>query len=270
MSITVNDVVRPFRWLTHSPMGAAALVGLTTWGGSKLLYPQLKKAIKHITTPPGQQPEPEIPDEYKTPEELAQAKKDERNIPLILGGLGLAGTLALSYSNAKGLPFGGLFSSWDDERRYNPPGDSNGYGLFEPIRKLFTKNESDMSWDINDQTPMDFGKLIPVRMATDIIMNDPYTEIYHKGNALSVINDASRNGQDTKMTAGSLFDSALNRVQKNLTAQGVANAALRGTIGYGVAKAFTSAIGAVTDMPKGMQDAIVSAGMVTNIIQGLY
>ena len=269
MSITVNDVVKPLRWLTQNPAGAAVLVGLTTWGGSKLFYPQLKKAINHITTLPGRKANPEIPDAYKTPEELEQDRKDERNIPLILGGLGLAGTLALSYSNAKGLPFGGLFSSWDDPRRYNAPDNDTGLET-QNTGSGITKKEYDMSWDINDQTTMDFGKLIPVRMATDIIMNDPYTEIYHKGNALSVINDASRNGQDNKMTAGSLFDSALNKVQKNLTVQGVSNAALRGTIGYGVAKAFTNAIGTITDMPKGIQDAIVSAGMVTNIIQGLY
>ena len=264
-NIEVSRIANLLQSVVPNPAAAAGIAGITLWGGSKLFYPQLKKAIKQLTTPPGQTPEPEIPDELKTPEQLEQEAKDERNIPIILGGLGIAGTLASQWSGAKGLPMGGLFSDWNDPKRYNPPKNPR-----RSLTSMFKGASANFSWDINDQSTLDFGKIIPVRYAQDMVMNDPYTEIYHKGNALDIINNASRDGQDNKISAGSLFDSALNKVQKNLTAQGVVNAALRGTIGYGIAKAFTNTVATVTDMPKGLQDAIVSAGMITNIIQGLY
>jgi hypothetical protein len=36
-----------------------------------------------------------------------------------------------------------------------------------------------------------------------------------------------------------------------------------------MAKAFTGAMGSLIDMPKAVRDGIVTAGMITNIIQGL-
>ena len=111
--------------------------------------------------------------------------------------------------------------------------------------------------------------MIPVRMAKDIIMNDPASEIYQKGNALDIINNASSNNDNGRMSAGNLFDSALNKVQRNLTLSGVAEAGVRSLIGYGMAKAFTNTMCHLVDMPKPVRDGIVSAGMITNVIQGL-
>jgi hypothetical protein len=106
-------------------------------------------------------------------------------------------------------------------------------------------------------------------MTKDIVMNDPSSEIYQKGNALDIINTASHNNDDGKISAGSLFDSALNKVQRNLTLSGVAEAGVRSLIGYGMAKAFTNTMCHLVDMPKPVRDGIVSAGMITNVIQGL-
>lgn len=286
MAVTIHDTVKPLKAITRNPVGASLLVAGTTWGASKLMYPLIKRSLEHLTTQvrgnqvmydaqgnPVMMPEPP-----KTKEQLRKERKDETTIPWVLAGMAGALTLAGSYTPAQGMTLGGLFSSWDDPRRKNAPylfswlnprspNDLPGIEKGGSVRK----QASDLfNWDIPDQTVMDFSRLIPVRDAQNIIMNDPYTEIYHKGNALDIINTAARGGQDSKITAGSLFDSALNKVQKNLTVQGVTNAALRGAIGYGVSKAFTNTIGDLVGMPKGMKDAIVSAGMITNVIQGLY
>ena len=278
MAVTINDVVEPLRKITVNPVGAAALTAGSVWGLSKLTYPLLKRSIKHITnqiksrnTAYDEQGNPvEVPEEFKTPEQRKEEIKDETMIPYILGGLAGAFVLAGNYAPLKGKAVGGLFTRWDDPVRQEPA-DPNHWMIRMFKESSMNKRASDgFSWDIPDQTIMDFGKIIPVKAATDIIMNDPYTEIFHKGNALSIINDASHGGIDSRITSGSLFDSALNKVQKNLTAQGITNAALRSVIGYGVSKAFTNTIGDLVGMPKGTRDAIVSAGMITNVIQGMY
>lgn len=284
MAVTINDVVEPFRNITRNPFGAALLTTGAVWGTSKLMYPALKRSIEHLTKQvqgrnvmyDAQGNPIAMPEPPKTKEQLRQERKDEARIPWLLGGIAGALVLAGSMRPIKGDALGGIFTRWDDPIRLAPPDPDHwimkGKNMLESLNKKgSTKKASDtFSWDIPDQTTMDFGRIIPVKAATDIIMNDPYTEIYHKGNALAIINDASRGGQDNKMTAGSLFDSALNKVQRNLTVQGVTNAALRSVIGYGVSKAFTNTIGNLVGMPKGMRDGIVSAGMITNVIQGLY
>lgn len=259
-----ETLIQAWKKATSNPAIAAGLLGLSTYGAAKLATPLIENAYKHISrkmntkTVIGPDGKPHLVQEE--PEELSE--RDKLSIPYVLGIGATGATLASSWRNNQGLPFGGLFTSWDDPRRANPP---------KPKAKQASVKQAtyNFSWDMNDQTEVDFGKLIPVRMAQSMVINDPYTEVYHKGNALDIINNAS-NGNDNKITAGSLFDSALNKVQKNLTAQGITNAVIRGAIGYGMAKAFTNTVSSFVDMPKGVQRAIVDAGMITNVIQGLY
>ena len=256
--------------LVPNPAIAALLAGGAVWGGSKLAYPLISGAAKHVAKTMGMG-DPESQQDIET---NFNSSKYKTGLPIILGGIGATGVLATSYNPSPALEWGGLFDSWDDPRR-SISKERITRAYTQGIKTGHNKNGSykkaseDFSWDINDQSYLDFGKILPVRMTKDFILNDPNAEIYQKGNALDIINRASGNNDNGKMSAGSLFDSALNKVQQNLTLSGVAEAGVRAVIGYGMAKAFTSTMCNLVDMPKHLRDGIVSAGMITNVIQGL-
>lgn len=247
MSATVHDYIYPLKRILPNPMIAALATGGLIYGTSRLAYPLVSGAARHLGRRFGMG-EDEV---YELQDEMDTAENKKR-IPMLLGAMTTAAMLASTYDGTSKVPYGGLLSGWDDPRR----------GMYKDA-------SFGMLSQLNDQTPMDFGKLLPIRMTKDIVMNDPKAELFQKGNALDIINRASGFRNNGTMTAGALFDSALNKVQQNLTLGGVTNAAVRGVIGYGMAKAFTGAMGSLVDMPKSVRDGIVTAGMITNIIQGL-
>lgn len=259
----VHEFTDSLRNIVRTPAAAALLTGGALYGVSRLAYPWVAGAIQHTSSVLGM-------GDRQSQEELAyelNTNKSRHKIPLILAALGSGLVAASSYNPSPALKWGGLFDRWDDPRRAIST---------EGIKRAFGQghnkaaSSSMFSWDMtNDQTDLDFGKLIPIKMANDVVFNDPNTEIYQKGNALDIINKAAQGSHNGKMTAGSLFDSALNKVQNNLTMGGVTNAAVRATIGYGMAKAFTNTMCSLVDMPKPLRDGIVTLGMVSNVIQGL-
>ena len=244
---TIHDYINPIKKLLPNPLIAALATGGLVYGMSRLTYPLVTEAAQFAGGRLGMSEE----DLSDLPAEL-NSEKNKKRIPALLAALTTAGMLASSYDGTSKVPYGGWFSDWDDPRRTMHKDASFGQLSMLP-----------------DQTPLDFGKMLPIRMTKDIVMNDPNANIYHKGNALSIINNAAGTSNTGSITAGQLFDSTLNKVQQNLTLGGVTNAAIRGVIGYGMAKAFTGAVGSLIDMPKSVRDGIVSAGMITNIIQGL-
>ena len=270
---SVSEYLKPLKKLAPNPLLAALWTGGLVYGASKLSYPFISGAAKHTAAQLGMG-DPESQHDIET---NFNNSKYKTWVPIILGGLGAAGVLASSYNPSPALSYGGLFDSWDDPRRaVSKEGIAEARRRAARLKNSSKTEESDrlmknasFSWDINDQTSLDFGKMLPVRMTKDIIMNDPDSEIYQKGNALDIINNASGYNDNGRMSAGSLFDSALNKVQQNLTLSGLAEAGTRAIIGYGVAKAFTNTMCNLIDMPKPLRDGIVSAGMITNVIQGL-
>lgn len=275
---TVSEYLKPLKRLAPNPLLAALWTGGLVYGASKLSYPFIAGAVKHTAAQLGMG-DPESQHDIET---NFNSSKYKTWVPIAIGGLGAAGVLASSYNPSPALSYGGLFDSWDDPRRSVSKerirndreraarlDRLDGYSRVEERDRLMKTASDHFSWDINDQTSLDFGKMLPVRMTKDFIMNDPNAEIYQKGNALDIINNASHNNDNGKMSAGSLFDSALNKVQQNLTLSGVTEAGTRAIIGYGMAKAFTNTICNLVDMPKPLRDGIVSAGMITNVIQGL-
>lgn len=252
---SVSRYLEPIQKFIPNPATAALATGALLYGGTKLAYPWMSGAVRHVALKTG----------ITSPEELAEIEQNMQKpstrtwLPAIVAALGAGGVLASTYRSSDHLPLGGWFIHWDDPRRSLPSKTGST-----------TKAASDLfNWDIADQTSLDFHKMIPVRMAQDMVLNDPNTEVYQKGNALDIINTAAGGKNTGKMSAGSLFDSALNKVQRNLTLGGITDSAVRGVLGYGTAKAFTNAVSSMVDMPKGVRDGIVSLGMLTNIIQGL-
>lgn len=243
----LHTYLDPIKRIIPNPLVAALATGGLVYGASRLAYPLVSGALQHAGSRLGMsnQDVEELPYELERPD-------NKKRIPAILAALSTAAILASNYDGTSKVPYGGLLSKWNDPRRDLMKEASFG-GLA----------------DINDQTEIDFGKLLPIRMTKDIVMNDPGSDIFHKGNALDIINKASGYQDNGSINAGQLFDSALNKVQQNLTLGGVTNAAVRGVIGYGMAKAFTGAVGSLIDMPKSLRDDIVTSGMITNIIQGL-
>ena len=243
----IHTYIDPIKRILPNPLIAALATGGIVYGASRLAYPLVSGAFKHMGSRFGMDPTgiDELSYELDTPE-------NKKKIPAVLAALSTAAILASSYDGTSKVKYGGLLSRWDD-----------------PNRGIAKDASFGMMSQLHDQTELDFGKLLPVRTTKDIIMNDPNAEIYHKGNALDIVNKASGFKDNGMMTAGALFDSTLNKVQQNLTLGGVTNAAVRGVIGYGMAKAFTGAVGSLIDMPKSVRDGIVTAGMITNIIQGL-
>ena len=275
---SVSEYLKPLKKLAPNPLLTALWAGGLVYGASKLSYPLISGAAKHTAAQLGMG-DPESQHDIET---NFNSSKYKTWVPIVLGSLGAAGVLASSYNPSPALSYGGLFDSWGDPRRsVSKEGITEARKRAARLARLenssrieerdrLMKTASDyFSWDINDQTSLDFGKMLPVRMTKDIIMNDPDSEIYQKGNALDIINNASGYNDNGRMSAGSLFDSALNKVQQNLTLSGLAEAGTRAIIGYGVAKAFTNTMCNLIDMPKPLRDGIVSAGMITNVIQGL-
>lgn len=276
---SVSDYTKGFQRVVPNPALAALLAGGLLYGGSSLAYPWMKGALKHVASQLGMSD----PESQADLEQNLSSDKYKKWLPVILGATGAAAVLGSSYNGSPALKWGGWFNSWSDPRRSvsskgiaeATDSENRLHGLdagnmYVNTEDKLGKTASDLfSWDINDQTNLDFGKLLPVRMSKDIILNDPHTELYQKGNALDIINNASGGSDTGRVSAGSLFDSALNKVQQNLTLSGITEAGIRALIGYGAAKAFTSTMCNLIDMPKPLRDGIVSAGMITNVIQGL-
>lgn len=253
---TIAEYIDPLKKLTMNPLFAGLLTGGVVAAGSRLAYPLASGALSRVYSHMG-----------TSPAETAELDRELNGynskwktwLPLALGGMTTAAFLASAYNPSTGLK--SLVLPWGN--RSLPAVPKKSSTVFIP-----DKTASDyFDWNINDQSYLDFGKIIPVRTAKDIVLNDPNSEVYHKGNALSIINNAAA-GKPT-VSAGDLFDSALNTVQRNLTLEGVTGAAVRGVIGYGMAKAFTNTIGSMMDMPKAIRNAIVDTGMISSVITGL-
>ena len=255
-SSTLSSIPTIFKGVTYSPLGAALALGGAAWGASRLAYPLLSRLGKAMVsnTSAGQ----DVSDEELEEELNGENSLFKKWAPLAIGGLTTAAFLAGQYNPKLG--FG------ENLKKYVLPWNKRASYVQVPMRKEATEM---FNWDINDQTYLDFGKLIPIRTANEIILNDPHTEVYQKGNALSVIQDASGGRNVGSVSAGAVFDSALNNIQNNLTVAGVANAAVKGIVGYGIAKAFTNTIGNMVGMPQDLRNAIVNTGMVSGIIKGM-
>ena len=243
----IHTYIDPIKRILPNPLIASLATGGLIYGTSRLAYPLVSGAMSHMGSRFGMDSTSigELTEELDSPD-------SKKKIPLVLAALSTAAMLASNYDGTSKVKYGGLLSSWDD-----------------PNRGISKDASFGIMSQLHDQTDINFGKLLPVRTTKDIIMNDPNAAIYQKGNALDIINKASGFKNNGTMTAGALFDSTLNKVQQNLTLGGITNAAVRGVIGYGMAKAFTGAVGSLIDMPKSVRDGIVTSGMITNIIQGL-
>ena len=235
--------------ITGSPLGAAALTGAALWGGSRLLYPTITGAIGAYARKAGIASAAGDDQMQEFEQEMADKKSPYYKwIPIGLGALGAAGVLgATADTRSIGNFFRGM-TTWD----------------------RFPKQASvSYNWNTNDQRSVPFEKMIPVRSTKQMVLSDPYLQVYQKGDIVSVINDATKPA-DTGVRLGKIFDSALNRIEDDLSLRGLTNAVTRSVAGYGMAKVLTGAIGNMMELSPSTREKVQDAGMFANVIGGIF
>lgn len=132
----------------------------------------------------------------------------------------------------------------------------------------FDKHASLFSNSYNQAVDM-FGN-IPVSKAQQLFTKDPWLtkyDPYTKHLATSIVG-AAGGGQPTA-TMGSVFDSAVDKLDKKYAINGLGKAALRTGVAYAGAKMFTNALGTMIGLPPNVQKSLVSAGTWAGAISSI-
>lgn len=113
-------------------------------------------------------------------------------------------------------------------------------------------------------------QLLNTQATMDLFRSDPVLSTYDpyaKNFGTSIIASASNGARNTSL--GSIFDSAVDKLQGRMTLSGMSNTALNAATSYATASLFTNAVGTMMGLPKGTRDNIISAGTWAGTISSI-
>lgn len=285
----VSRALQAYQKAVPSPLLHAALLGAGAYGLTRLGWKPIVETTRSLARVPGRALAGMSDQDWDAAmDELGSDPSFGRWIPAAIGALAAGGTLAAHYRPNK--QYGGLLS-WNANTKYyqNPaerflaPDTSN---QFTPLSaredhwvKLLRKTGSldktaDSPYLYGNYVPTtDFSKALNAVSAVDLFVNDPYlqNQNYVRNLGTSIITNAAQREGTSRPTLGSVFDSAVDKIDKKLSFEGLASVGVKSLVANSAARLFTSALGAMTDLdPKARQniiDAGTWAGAITAILE---
>ena len=285
----ISRALQAYQKAVPSPLLHAALLGAGAYGLTRLGWRPIVETTRSLARIPGRALGGMSDGEWdEAMDELSADPSLSRWIPAAIGALAAGGTLAAHYRPNK--QYGGLLS-WNANTKYykNPadrflaPDTSNQFTQptkmenvwLDSLRKTSSlSKEADSPYLYGNYVPTtDFAKALNASSAVDLFVNDPYlqNQDYVRNLGTAIVTNAAMREGTSRPTLGGVFDSAVDKIDKKLSFEGLASVGVKSLIANSAARLFTGALGAMTDLdPKARQniiDAGTWAGAITAILE---
>lgn len=285
----ISRALQAYQKAVPSPLLHAALLGAGAYGLTRLGWRPIVETTRSLARIPGRSLGGMSDREWdEAMDELGADPSLSRWIPVAIGALAAGGTLAAHYRPNK--QYGGLLS-WNANTKYykNPadrflaPDTSNQFTQpmkmenvwLDSLRKTSSlSKEADSPYLYGNYVPTtDFAKALNASSAVDLFVNDPYlqNQDYVRNLGTSIVTNAAMREGTSRPTLGSVFDSAVDKIDKKLSFEGLASVGVKSLIANSAARLFTSALGAMTDLDPDARQNIIDtgtwAGAITAILE---
>lgn len=254
LDVTADGAMRTLKGLTVNPLLASMMVGGGLWGASKMAHPLISGYVSRLYRRiPGVTEK-----DARELEESMVSPEVAKWLPIGIGALGGAATLGSTMDFRRGgTPYFGALS-WD-----RTPTAPSGSGL--------RKTSSAMAdWKINDQSMVDFQRLVPVAETKNMILNDPTIAPWQAGELVTMVNQTALRERSPQISLGGFFDTARDKLDEFLTLKGVGSATVRGIVGYGMGKVLTKAVGTMMELDPSTRTKVQDMGLFGNVITGIF
>lgn len=242
-------------WTSHEPLTSPLLtatgLGLGVYGLATTTQPLVRGAL-HATAKALRRPfERKL---GRPPEQENDEMEDDDIEPVgkkpaaILGGLASLAALYHFYDPRDGL---GSLLHWHKTAGLDLDGQSGMPGGYV----------QDLDW----KKPISLYEAAPLFGADSHLKDDPYT----RRMGISILSSAAQREGSAYPTTGSIYDSAVQKLNSKLTVGGVIQTGVRTVVANGLARLFTGALGTMVDLDKDTRDDLVSAGTWAGAISSI-
>lgn len=117
---------------------------------------------------------------------------------------------------------------------------------------------------------MDMARMLDTRRTSQLFTQDPWlarNNPYAANMGNAIVNAAANGNRTTSL--GSIYNTAVDKIDTKLGFQGVGSAAARAAMSYATASLLTGALGLVTTLPDQVKDNLVSAGTWAGTISSI-
>lgn len=264
MSNTISRILEKYRDKGPGPLSTALLLGGAAYGTSRLAWPTVVETLRSVGRPVGRGiygGGSEGDAEWNEAMDKMRSNPVYRHwIPAAIGLVAAGGASVL---------FGGRgLGSWGT----TPTARESSTYVKSPVDFKKAASSGILPGD-GYITSLDWDKSLNLGLARDMfspsvtgLENENYAR--HMGTA--IVSDAALRQHTRRPTLGSIFDSAVDKLDKKLSFGGLANVAVRSAIANSAARLFTNALGSVSDLSPAVRQNIIDtgtwAGAITSIL----
>lgn len=261
----ISRAFEGYKKVVPNPLTSSLLLGAGAWGLSRLAWNPIVETVRSLARVPGKALGGMTDDEWdEAMDELKNNKSYGRWIPAAIGGLAAGGHILASYTPYE--QHGGLLK-WNA----TPSG-------YQDIKQKYIHKKGSFGGDsyssYNGYIPeLDFAKPVNARHAQALFTNDPYlqNDQYVKNMGTAIVANAAQQAGTNNPTLGGIFDSAVSKIDKKLSFEGLTSIGVKSVISNSAARLFTGVVGTMMDLSpdtrRNLIDAGTWAGTITAILE---
>lgn len=255
----VSDAIAALKRYTWSPALAAGALGVGVYGLGRLGWAPVVRTVRALGRYPLRKLYGLTDEQWDASmDELEQDSEYRKWIPAALGALAAGGAAATMYRPNE--QYGGLFK-WNEELKPSFEGRSH--------ISASTKTASFQDSSSYVGNGIDFGRIVDTRNAANLFTSDPNMDPYAMNMGAAIVNNASLQAGARNVTMGGIFDSAMDKLDKKLSFQGLAKAGVRTVVANSVANLFTSALDTMVGLSPEAQRTIIDTGTWAGAISAI-
>lgn len=281
----ISRAFEGYKSIVPNPLTSAIIAGAGAYGISRLAWKPIVNTIKSVARVPGKALGGMTDEEWDDAmEELKNNSSYRRWIPAAIGALAFGGHTFASYTPTE--RYGGLLH-WNGtpsgysnpKQKYVHPNTTRQFTnsaqqVFNPNAKRIAslQKQADL-YSYDGYVPeFDFSKPVNFRHAQALFTNDPFlqNEQYVKNMGTAIVANAAQRAGTNNPTLGSVFDSAVDKIDKKLTFEGLTSIGVKSVISNSAARLFTGVLGTMMDLSpearRNLVDAGTWAGTITAIL----
>lgn len=274
----ISQAFEGYKKVIPNPLTSAMLVGAGAYGLSRLGWNPIVETIRSLARVPGKALGGMSDDEWdEAMDELKNNSSYRRWIPAAIGALTFGGHVLGSYTPYE--RHGGLLKWNATPSGYQDPklkyGLPNTDSMYTPEQRGETPAQSKRATEFSYSgyvPDFDFSQPVNARHAQLLFTNDPYlqNEPYVKNMGTAIVAAAAQTAGTNNPTLGGIFDSAVNKIDKKLSFEGLTSIGVKSVISNSAARLFTGVLGTMMDLTpetrRNLVDAGTWAGTITAIL----
>jgi hypothetical protein len=257
----ISRGIQAYQSVVPNPAAQALLAGGALYGLSRLAWNPIVNTIRSLARVPGKAMSGLSDEEWdEAMDELESNSKYKKWVPVAIGGLAAAGSFLPSFKANK--QYWGL-GQWNPRTSYYHR-DKNQLGFNSGLPKAGSVQKcAEDLFSFDGYVPaVDFSQTVNTRNAVDLFTNDPFLKNhqYAKNMATAIVADAANRTGTNNTTLGTVFDSAVNKIENKLSFSGLAEVGVKTVLANAGARLFTGALGAMTGLSPESQRTLIDAG----------